>query len=275
VIARRLDRVLVSGDLLFDVGHYRSWVELPFIYDHAPILFQLDLPPLYKYYPFKLNAQWLKDRDFVDLIFKIWKDPVFQFEVGKQHRIVWKLKILKSQTKLLFKEKLARNKEKLVTLESYIKDLILLLASNPTNLEIELSLGQMKSERNNILKGIEEQWRLCNRAIWMASGDSNTNFFHNCATHNRAQKKSWEIMDTTGVNITDQVAIKEATTHHFKIFYKDQHSSNTIEQLKIIELFPQIVNEDESCTLYNLVTLEELKSVLFLFKKDKSPGSDD
>jgi hypothetical protein len=82
-------------------------------------------------------------------------------------------------------------------------------------------------------------------------------------------------MDTTRVNITDQGAIKEARAHHFKNFYKDQHSSNTIEQLKIIELFPQIVNEDESCTLYNLVTLEELKSILFLFKKDKSPGSDD
>jgi hypothetical protein len=140
-IARRLDRVLLSRDLLSDVCHYRSWVKLPYIYDHAAVFFQLDLPPLYNYYPFKLNAKWLKDQDFVDLIFKIWKDPVFQFEVGKQHKIVWKQKFLKSQTKVLFKENLAKNKEKLGTLESDVKDLILLLESNTTNLEIELSLG--------------------------------------------------------------------------------------------------------------------------------------
>jgi hypothetical protein len=76
-IARRLDRVLVSEDLLSDVGHYRSWVELPFISDHAPVFFQLDLPPLYKAYPFKLNAQWLKDQDFVDLVYQNLERPSF------------------------------------------------------------------------------------------------------------------------------------------------------------------------------------------------------
>jgi hypothetical protein len=44
-IARRLDRIMVSEDLLTEVGIYRSWVEFPFISDHAPILLQLELPP--------------------------------------------------------------------------------------------------------------------------------------------------------------------------------------------------------------------------------------
>jgi len=79
----------------------------------------------------------------------------------------------------------------------------------------------MELERNNILKGIEEQWRLHSREICMASEDSNTKFFHKCATHNRAWKHIWEILNTTGVKITDQGAIKEATVHHFKNFYKD------------------------------------------------------
>jgi endonuclease/exonuclease/phosphatase family metal-dependent hydrolase len=47
-IAKRLDRALISEDLLDSVGIYRSWVEYPFISDHAPILLQLDLPPTYK-----------------------------------------------------------------------------------------------------------------------------------------------------------------------------------------------------------------------------------
>jgi hypothetical protein len=35
-----------------------------------------------------------------------------------------------------------------------------------------------------------------------------------------------------------------------------------------------MLNDEESCSLFNLVTLEELKNVLFHFKKDKSLGSD-
>ena len=35
-----------------------------------------------------------------------------------------------------------------------------------------------------------------------------------------------------------------------------------------------MVDVEESCALYSLVTIEELKSVLFHLKKEKSPGPD-
>jgi hypothetical protein len=35
-----------------------------------------------------------------------------------------------------------------------------------------------------------------------------------------------------------------------------------------------MLSVEESCVLYNPVTMEELKDVLFHFKKDKSPGPD-
>ena len=47
----------------------------------------------------------------------------------------------------------------------------------------------MELERNNILKGAEEQWRLRNRAIWMASGDNNTKYFHNFSSHRRTKTR--------------------------------------------------------------------------------------
>jgi exonuclease III len=37
-ITKRLDRCYISEDLLTSVGIYRSWVEYPFISDHAPVL---------------------------------------------------------------------------------------------------------------------------------------------------------------------------------------------------------------------------------------------
>jgi endonuclease/exonuclease/phosphatase family metal-dependent hydrolase len=38
-IARRLDRVMVSEELLTKIGIYRTWVGFPFFSDHAPICF--------------------------------------------------------------------------------------------------------------------------------------------------------------------------------------------------------------------------------------------
>jgi exonuclease III len=58
-IAKRLDRTLISEDLLDSVGIYRSWVEYPFISDHAPIILQLELLPSFKTFPFKLNPLWI------------------------------------------------------------------------------------------------------------------------------------------------------------------------------------------------------------------------
>jgi len=41
-----------------------------------------------------------------------------------------------------------------------------------------------------------------------------------------------------------------------------------------VGLFTRLINEEEGRDIYKLVSLKELKSVLTMFKKDKSPGSD-
>jgi hypothetical protein len=76
-IARRLDRGLIVEGLLASSGLSRSWVEYPFISDHAPILIQLENAPLYKAFPFKFNSIWLQEAEFVKLVHLLWKDPRF------------------------------------------------------------------------------------------------------------------------------------------------------------------------------------------------------
>jgi hypothetical protein len=98
-IARCLEKVLVSKYLLIEISVYKSWVEFPFFFDHAPICFQLELPPEYKIYPFKFNPQWLNEKGFVEIVFKVWKDPSFLSEGSTQRRIVTKLQVLKKLTK--------------------------------------------------------------------------------------------------------------------------------------------------------------------------------
>jgi hypothetical protein len=87
-IAKRLDCSFISKDLLASVEFYRAWVELPFIFYHAPIILQLDLPLIYKAFPFKFNPLWTTDHDFIKLVQKLWSDPKYLQEVGRQRRLV-------------------------------------------------------------------------------------------------------------------------------------------------------------------------------------------
>jgi hypothetical protein len=82
VIAKRLDRCIVSEGLLSMCDLYRTWVEYPFISDHAPIILQMDISPKYRPYPFKLNHLWLLEEDYKEIFFQVWKDPKFNSEVG-------------------------------------------------------------------------------------------------------------------------------------------------------------------------------------------------
>jgi hypothetical protein len=149
---------LVAKDLLIDIGLYRSWVEFPYISDHAPILLQMELPPAYKISPYKFNAQWIIEKEFVDIVIKVWNDPIFLSEGGRKIRIIRKLQELKKQTKIWHKENTIRKKDKLVSLESDIKETIKILGGDPSDQATVISLQHLELERNGILKAEEEQW---------------------------------------------------------------------------------------------------------------------
>jgi hypothetical protein len=94
-IAKRLDRVFMSEDLVSSVGRYRSWVAYPYISDHAPVVLQFDDGQRQIAYPFKLNPIWLEEKGFSDLVSSVWKSSEFDSEPSAMRRLVWKLKALK------------------------------------------------------------------------------------------------------------------------------------------------------------------------------------
>jgi hypothetical protein len=106
------------------------------------------------------------------------------------------------------------------------------------------------------------------------SGDQNTKFFHQFANHRRNSKHIWEIRDDSGIIHKGQKAIVVEAENYFKNFFKTQDISHTTDQVGVAGLFTRMISEDEARDLYMPVSLKELKLVLSLFKKDKSPGPD-
>jgi hypothetical protein len=104
-IAKRLDRIYVVEDLITSTMRYRTWVEYPYLSDHAPVFLQLGVGIPTVAYPFKLNPVWLREESFAIMVREVWNDSQLQQVIGAQRRLVGKLSLLKNRVKLWSKEK--------------------------------------------------------------------------------------------------------------------------------------------------------------------------
>jgi hypothetical protein len=60
-IAKRLDRFLLSENLVSSGIRYRSWVCNVKISDHMPVILHLEQEKEFVNYPFKFNYVWLEE----------------------------------------------------------------------------------------------------------------------------------------------------------------------------------------------------------------------
>jgi hypothetical protein len=109
------------------------------------------------------------------------------------------LKQLKKQVKMWAKDQRIQKNLKLDKLEEdlevYYHEKYWGLMSSYANHHI----NSLEEECNKILQAEEELWRQQSRAIWIKSGEQNTKFFHQFASHRRNHKYIWEIQDENGL----------------------------------------------------------------------------
>jgi hypothetical protein len=103
-ISKRLDMVYVSEDLISTTVRYSSWVQYPYVSNHAPVLLQLGFNINMVAHPFKLKSAWLRDDSFSLIVKKVWNDHLVTWEAGAQRRLVEKLKQLNLRVKTWEKE---------------------------------------------------------------------------------------------------------------------------------------------------------------------------
>jgi hypothetical protein len=200
--------LIVSEILLTDVGRFRSWVDLPFVSDHAPVVVQFDFQPFPMAYPFKLNPSWLNEVDFAPIVCEVWWDPGFLVETDVQIRFVWKLKVLKSRIKSWVWIRRSEQQKRLSSLEEEIRATLSNLPRSGLYPINACRLKSLESERNRLLLIEEEHWRQRSRAVWLKSGDRNTKYFHKVANVKRNHKHLWEIWDELGQEHRGQEALK-------------------------------------------------------------------
>ena len=164
---------------------YKYWVLHHNIFDHFPIVLQLDVNPQNFYRPFKFDHLWLKNDDLC-LMVKIFLE---NFENSRNTNVMehfcFKLKELKKEVVFWTKNKLIENRATLKQTEVEIVDILLSNYTGNVSNDVLKKLASLQLIQDEILLKNEEKVSLKSRATWLEASDRNTNLFYNFASFRR------------------------------------------------------------------------------------------
>ena len=174
---------MVSADFLDLDLHLHQWVGCGGDSDHQPVFLQIlsNNPKLRS--PFKFNAHWLLNEDFVDLLKASWIVYVDNILVSVVSHFVANLKIIKDVSiSWSVKQKVQETKE-LVEIEGLIVDSFNKPGFGFSTEADRISLVDLESCRRIILLVCEQEARQKSRDTCLLCGDDNTSIFHKFANH--------------------------------------------------------------------------------------------
>ena len=108
--AKRMDRFFISEKFVSSRINYRSWTCNDKISDHMPVMLQLEFGSDNVRYPFKFNAVWLEDQDFVSFVRSSWEDLLGTEVLTPMESLVKKLKRIKSMVTVWERKKKTEGK---------------------------------------------------------------------------------------------------------------------------------------------------------------------
>jgi len=273
-VAKRLDRFLVADSLVNRHFLMRQWIGSGGQSDHFPIFLEMRKDPSKPASPLKFNKIWLKDESFIKLIKENWVLYDSQAVLSASFQFMENIKKLKNIIKSWSLLKKQREEAELLQLEEELSQIYDSDGGGFRSQEEKEALIRKEERRNTLLQEKEETWRLRSRAIWLESGDDNTKFFHAYAKGRKSANSIWKLETPDGRVENSFEGMASIGVSHFKNLFKASNQASIEEVVRLAQLFPGFVNEEENQKLLEKVTEDELKETLSSFQKDKSPGPD-
>jgi hypothetical protein len=221
-IAKRLDRFLISEKLVSSGIRYRSWICNDKISDHMPVMLQLEFGSDIVSYPFKFNAVWMEDQDFVSFVRNSWADLLGTEVLTPMESLVKKLKRLKSMVIVWERKKKVEGKKELVQLESELDKLYSEFPGGFVEEKDKLSVLDKEQRKRTLLKQEEETWRQKSRVNWLAAGDRNTKKIHAYANSRKQINTIWDITKGDGTTISNNFDLQKEVVDYFQNMFKAQ-----------------------------------------------------
>eukprot|EP00253_Pinus_taeda_P021290 PITA_21290 len=241
--------------------------------DHWPIRLEVDIKVNQGKRPFRFEAFWLRDPEFIKKVEEWWRQSTIQGK-GKMRTFQLKLKELKGRIKNWNKEQFDNIMEDKQNLEKEMESLqqkMILEGRTEESISKEGAiLGKLEERR----KQEEILWRQKSRIKWLREGERNTKFFHQAMIKHRQRNKILSIKDKNGNKVVEQAEIEEVLMDHHKEILSQPQADRMHAIQEICSAIPRLVTEDQNNALMRAATLEEIEETVKAMKKGTAPRPD-
>lgn len=183
--------------------------------DHWPIRLEVDIKNNLGKKPFRFEAFWLRDPEFIKKMEEWWLQSTVQGK-RKMHTFQLKLKELKGKIKKWNKEEFGNILEEKQKLEGEMETLqqriIIEGRSEESSKEEGIIIGKLEERR----KQEEILWRQKSRIKWLREGERNTKFFHQAMIQHRQRNMILSIKNENGERIVEQEGIEKVLMEYHK-----------------------------------------------------------
>ena len=278
----RIDYFLVSNTIA--VNAKRAEIRPSIAPDHKAIFLSFEIQGEFNRGPgsWKFNNQLLEDQDYINLITTFYPKILDKYRDVKSKKLLWEMVKMEIRSKTIqySKNKRLNLKRKEIELQEEIHKLDQQICDNQyfnQNLlnKYELAKKELKDVYDS--KGKEAMFR--SKAKWFEEGEKPTKYFFNLEKRNYNRKIVKELKDEDDQIITNFKEINQRIEGHFSKILSSKIVENVNIQrtnfnqfAKDVEI-PRLSNE-EQIEMENDLTIEEIKKVIKLFQKNKTPGDD-
>ncbi|XP_022024504.1 uncharacterized protein LOC110924825 [Helianthus annuus] len=216
--------------------------------------------------PFKFANFLASKEGFIPCVAKEWAKVI----PGKtMFSVVKKLSALKSPLRrLLFIQGNLHSRVKEVRLK--LDGIQKAIDANPLDMALRESESRCIQEFNSVSYDEECFLKQKSKAEWLAAGDSNTKFFHNCVKMRNACSKIHSIQDVHGNKFKGNDVFGVLVSHYSNFL----GTQDQVVKLVNNDLFSNVLDSNVASYMIRQVTREEVKSAMFSIGENKAPGPD-
>ncbi|GJZ62655.1 RNA-directed DNA polymerase, eukaryota, partial [Tanacetum coccineum] len=263
----KLDRLLVSNNLLNIFPHINAITLERYLSDHMPILLRETIHD-YVPVPFRFFHHWLELDGFYTFVSDTWRNAPADMSNGMRN-MTGKLKFLKSKIRKWIKDNRCNRK---VAFDKLKEELRLVDEAIDKGVGTEEVVNK-RVEVLNSLRYIDQMHAmdLAQKAKikWSIEGDENSSFFHGMLNKKRNQSNIRGIM-VDGVWKDQPNDVKREFLNHFQ-----ERFDKPVERRVTIDMsYPRSISGEQRDELEREVTIEEIKTAVWNCGTDKSPGPD-